>query len=455
MKPFDRSTPPKPSEPRPFHFPDFERFYLDNGLEVLFVQRTDFPLLSVSLNIKSSALADPAGKEGVANFVSELLSEGTKKRNSSEIAEAFEFIAALFSAHVDWNAIYLDLNTLSQHADQALEIFSDILRNPVFSEQELERIRKELLTERLRVADNAAKLNSEQFIRELYPTLRYALPIEGNADSIGTIKRADVQDFYDASFHPKNASLIIVGDLDLSQVKSLCHKHFATWNGSDAIPTILPEFQQPAQTRVHLVHKPDAAQTELRMGHLGIERKNPDYFTVTLLNEIFGGYFLSRINMNLREKNGFTYGANSAFSYRKGLGPFHISAAIQSEHTAAAVKEVLTEMKTIQTDLVTEEELQNARGQMIGLFPIAFETGDQIAMGISNIVLSDLPDNYYNTFREHISKVTREHILKAAQKYFHPKNTLIVVTGDRNLIEADLRKSFAVTVYDVLGNVIS
>jgi len=455
MMQLNRSTPPKATEPRPFHFPDFERFYLDNGLEVLFVQRTEFPLLSVSMNIKSSALADPTGKEGVANLVSELLSEGTKKHSSGDIAEAFEFIAAIFSAHTDWNAIHLDLNTLSQHADQALEIFSDIVLNPLFPEEELERIRKELLTERIRVADNSAKVNSEQFIHELYTNLRYALPVEGKADSISAIQRQDVQKFYDAYFHPNNASLIIVGDLDLNQAKSLCQKHFSDWTGSIEKATVIPEFQQPSQTEVHLVHKPDAAQTELRMGHLGIERKNPDYFAVTLLNEIFGGYFLSRINMNLREKNGFTYGAGSAFSYRKGLGPFHISAAVQSEHTAAAVKEVLIELEAIKKEAVTEEELQNARGQMVGLFPIAFETGDQIAMGISNIIISDLADDYYNTFRDLISKVTREDILKAAQKYLHPQKILIVVTGDRNVIEADLRQSFNVTVYDVLGNVIS
>lgn len=452
---FDRSEKPQATEPRPFHFPDFERFHLNNGLEVLFVQRTDFPLLSINLNIKSSALADPVGKEGTANFVSELIAEGTQKRSSAEIAEAFEFIAALFSAQTNWNAIHLDLNTLTQHADRALHIFSDILMNPVFPEAELERIRKELLTERLRVADNPAKLNGEQFISGLYGNIRYAIPVEGNATSIQQIKRTDVQNFYQQHFQPQNASLIIVGDLNLGQAKELCHKHFDDWSGTGTEPIVLPEFEQPTQTEVHLLHKPDAAQTELRMGHLGIERSNPDYFAVTLLNEILGGYFLSRINMNLREKNGFTYGAGSSFSYRKGVGPFHISAAVQSEHTAAAVKEVMKEIKQIRATHVTDEELNNARGQMVGLFPIAFETSDQIAMGISNIILSELPDLYYNTFRENISKVTRTDLLEAAQKYLHPDNMLVVVTGDRNIIEEDLRKLFKVTVYDVQGKVIS
>jgi len=188
------------------------------------------------------------------------------------------------------------------------------------------------------------------------------------------------------------------------------------------------------------------------MGHLGIERSNPDYYAVTLLNEILGGYFLSRINMNLREEHGYTYGAGSAFSYRPGRGPFHISAAVQSEHTAPAVQEVLKEVSAIRTEKISEEELQNAHGQITGLFPIAFETADQVSLGLSNIVLSQLPDNYYNTYRDNISAVTREDIFDSAQKYLHPDKMQIVVTGDRETIEKDLRESFEVTVYDVQGN---
>jgi len=447
----DRSQAPKPIEPRPFHFPDFDRFYLPNGLEILVVERNNFPLISVNLCVKSSALYDTTDKEGTANLVAELLSEGTATRTSEQIAEELEFIAVPFSAHADWSAIQLEMNTLSQHLDTALDIFSDILLHPIFPDAELERLRKEILTERLRIVDNPAKLNAEQFIRFLYSKLRYALPVDGRETSIKKITKADIQEFYQINIIPNNATLIFVGDIKPETARIMSEKYFSSWQkGSvQAVPEL--DFKQPQKTSVHLIHKPGSTQTELRMGHLGIERSNPDYYSVTLLNEILGGYFLSRINMNLREKHGFTYGAGSAFSYRRGLGPFHISAAVQSEHTAQAVQEVLNEISVIGNEMVTDEELENAHGQMVGLFPIAFETAEQVALGLSNIVLSELSDDYYNTFRDKISAVTREDILQAAQNYLHPDKMQIVVTGDRNIIEKDLETHFDVTVYDVQG----
>ncbi len=449
---FNRFQTPQPGTPRPFHFPDFERFYLPNGLEVLLVERQDFPLVSINLCVKSSALADLENKEGTANLLSELFSEGTKTRNSEAIAEELEFTASQFSAHSDWNAIHLDMNTLSRNLDSALDVFSDMLQNPVFPEAELERIRQEILTDRMRIVDNPAKLNSEQFIRFLYGRMRYALPVEGSNTSIQNITRTDIQTFYKKHITPGNSVLIFAGNINRQTAEAVSEKYFSSWQDAALPPVADFDFKQPQKTSVHLIHKPGSSQTELRMGHLGIERSNPDYYAVTLLNEILGGYFLSRINMNLREEHGYTYGAGSAFSYRPGLGPFHISAAVQSEHTAEAVQEVLNEVAKIRAEKISEEELQNAHGQITGLFPIAFETADQVSLGLSNIVLSQLPDDYYNTYRENISAVSREDIFESAQKYLHPDKMQIVVTGDRALIEKDLRKSFDVTVYNVQGN---
>jgi len=448
----DLSIAPIASEPRSFHFPEFERFHLANGLEILLLQQSDFPLINISLCIKSSALADPAGEEGTANFLSELLSEGTTNRTSSRIAEELEFIAANFSAYTDWHAIHMEMNALSQHLDKAFEIFSDMLLQPVFPEAELKRIKRELLTERIRVVDNPARLNAEQFIRSLYPKVRYGMPVEGGEKTIKKIERSGIVDFYDEYFTPANATLIFAGDIDRETAKKISQKYLSSWKSKSKPMYSKPQVSQPDKTVIHLTHKPGSAQTELRMGHLGIERKNPDYYAVTLLNEILGGYFLSRINMNLREEHGYTYGANSSFSYRPGLGPFHVTASIQSEHTAAAVQEVIKEISTIRQELVKEEELKNARGQIVGLFPIAFETTAQVAMGLSNIILAELPDDYYNTFRNRISQVTRENILQAAQKYLHPEKLQIALTGDRDIIEQDLRKHFDVRVYDVKGN---
>ncbi len=447
----DRTQPPQAGMPRDFRFPEFSRFYLDNGLEVLLVQQKEFPLVSVNLCIKSSALLDPKGKEGLANFVSEMLAEGTETRSSTELADELEFIAAQFSTHADWNAIHLNMNTLSRNLETAMELFTDILLHPVFPEQEAERIREEMLTDRMRIVDMPAKLTAEQFVRFLYRSLRYATPLEGTEATLPNILTKDMKTFYRTTFVPQNAALILVGDLSESEAHRITKRFLDTWEAQLGAEEPQLHFKQPEATRVRLIHKPGSAQSELRMGHLGLERNHPDYYRVTLLNEILGGYFLSRINMNLREKHGYTYGASSSFSYRKGIGPFHISGAIQIEHTAAAIQEVLNELRYIRTDKVSEKELEHARGQLIGLFPIAFETSDQIANGLSNITTYGLADDYYNTFREYLSEVTREDILRAAQNYLFPERMEIVVTADRTLVEEQLRSVFPVEVYDAKG----
>lgn len=447
----DRNRIPRPAAPRPFHFPEFKRLKMENGLEIIFARRNTLPMVSVNLCLKISALLDGRGKEGLANLTAALLTEGTKNRSSSEIAEELESIGAVYGTHADWKALYAELNVPEWHLPRAMEIFSDMLLHPVFPQDEFERVQKELLTERRRVADNPAKLAAERFIAALYSTSRYALPVEGSEQSISRIRRSDVADFYKRYFKPSHAALIVVGSPEKKDILRLAGKYFSDWRGSSA--AVLPKlhFDQPQSNVVYLVDKPGAAQCEMRMGHLGLERSNPDYYAVTLMNEILGGFFLSRINMNLREEHAYTYGASSGFSYRPGKGPFSVSAAVHSEHITAAVKEVLKEMRRLQDEKVSAEELDNARGQLIGVFPIAFETTEQVALGLANILVSDLADDYYQTFRDRIAEITREDVQAAAKKYLHPGQTIIVVTGDRAVVEEPLRKEFELSIYNVNG----
>ncbi len=451
----DRTQAPKPSAPRDFRFPDFTRFYLDNGLEVLVVEQKKFPLVSVNLCLQTSALFDPQGKEGLANFVSEMLAEGTETRSSTQLADELEFIAAQFSSHADWNAIHLNMNTLSRNMEAAMDLFTDILLHPVFPEEEADRIRKEMLIDRMRIVDIPSRLTAEQFVHFLYHPMRYAIPIEGTETSLPHISTTDMKSFYRSVFVPSNATLILVGNISESRARELSARFLSSWKAQPKPVEPQLSFSQPEQTRVRLIHKPGSAQTELRMGHLGIERSNPDYYAVTLLNEILGGYFLSRINMNLREKHGYTYGAGSSFSFRKGIGPFLVSGAIQIEHTTAAIQEIINELRYIRSDKVSEKELEHARGRLNGLFPITFETSDHIAKGLSNITTYGLADDYYNTFRDHLTAVTREDILHAAQSYLLPEQLEIVVTADRSQVEKQLRAVFPVHVYDVNGHPLS
>jgi len=451
----DRTRMPAPQELRPFNFPDFRRYRLKNGLQLLIAEQHSFPLINVMLSVHSSALMDPPQKEGVAGLTAALLVEGTQGRSSRQIAEELELLGANFNSHSDWNALYLELNTLKRYFSAAMDVFADMVMHSVFPEKELDRLLKETLVERLRVVDAPNKLASERFSGLLYADSRYGQPIEGTEESLQKIERGDVLDFYQRHVIPGNSTLIVVGDVNADEVIDFMETVFSEWEPKEPLPAEELVFRQPEKTVVALVHKPGAAQTELRMGHLGIARNNPDYYAVTVMNEILGGYFLSRINMNLREEHGYTYGAHSLFFYRKGLGPFFVTAAVHSQNAADAIREVLKEIERMRQEAVAEEELESAKGQLIGVFPIAFETADQVALGLSNIVISQLPDDYYRTFRDRIAAVTREDVLRVAREYLLPEKMLIVAAADRSVVEDDLKKAFELRVLDARGQVIS
>ncbi len=447
----DRSRIPPAGAPRTFNFPQFTRFESTNGLKVLVTGEDQLPLVNATLCFPGSALLDPAGKEGTAYLTAELLTEGTTKRSSVDIAAELEYLGAHYASHCDWNALYLEMNVISRHLDRAMEVFADMALYASFPQDEFERVRDEILVERMRSVDNPGKVASERFTNLLYGDHRYGLPIEGTEPSLKKITRDDVRRYSDRYLRAGNAVLILVGDITEQKARDIVEAGFSRWKTGSAPEVGSAAFDQPQKTSVALVHKPGSAQAELRIGHLGIERDNPDYYAVTLLNEILGGYFLSRINMNLREKHGFTYGAHSVFSYRPGRGPFFISAAVHTENTVQAIQETLQEIRKIRTEKVREEELENARGQLIGVFPIAFETAEQVALGLANIVLSRLPDDYYQTFRNRINAITADDILRVAAKYLDPDRMLIVVTTDAGQVEKDLGREFEVRVFDTRG----
>lgn len=442
-------TIPEPAAPRPFNFPYFNRFTLSNGLEVLIAPYRELPLVSAIMCFKTFALIEPVSKEGLANLTADLLAEGTSRRNSTQIANDLESIGADYGVHIDWNSVCLELSVLSKYFYEAFNIFSDIILDPVFPQREFERLRSELLIDRLRSRDIPARLAGEQFAHSLYGNFRYGLPIEGIEASLQQIQPEDISEFYCKNFVPGNASLIITGGVAPSEALNIAQNCFEAWPAAATVQLPQIHYNLTEKTSVCLIHKEGAAQADVRVGHFGIDRKNPDFYSVIVLNEIFGGYFLSRINQNLREEHGYTYGISSVFSFRQGIGPFVISTAVHTEKCADALEEVLKEMRHIRKELVKQQEIDNAKGYLTGVYPLAFETAEQVALGLANMVAFNLPDDYYRTFREQISAVTREEVLEAAQKYLHPDHLIIVVVGDRAALEEQLRAHFTVNVQDV------
>ena len=452
---FDRNKVPSAGKLLPFNFPRFKRLLCDNGMKVLLVEHNTLPIVNFELCFKASPLIEDEGFEGLASLTANLMSEGTTSRNSEQIANDLEHYGIDYSAQADWDSIHFSLSNLTKYTDKAFAIFADILQNPVFPEKEVQRVKKERIADRQRSVDSIGKVVTEQFAKMLYADYRYATPLRGSIASLKNIRRENIADFYDKYFHFKDAVLLVTGDINEEKLRALIKNNFTKPSNPFKYKSPLLKYNKGSSDRVRIIHKEGAQQTEVLLGHIGIDRSNPDHYTVLLLNQILGGYFLSRLNMNLRQDKGFTYGISSGFGFRKVTGPFSISAAVHSKNTAEAIDEIIKEVKKITNEPVTDEELANAKGYFGGVFPIAFETAEQILYGLATIESHQLDDDYFRTFREKITKISKEDILKAAQKYLHPDNLLIVAGGDKSLIEKQFVNNYIIEVYDLYGNILT
>jgi len=446
MADFDRTQVPAAQKPRPFNFPLFDRFTLKNGLQVIHVPHTKLPLVSIQVCLNAGADHDPEGGEGLAAVAADLLTEGTPSRDAYTISSEMEHLGTHIAGHADWNASFLELNSVKRQLDSSLDLFCDILFNATIPDDEVERARKQLLNQRLHVIDSPGRIASEYFYSRLYGSARYGKPLSGTQKEIAAIDAKALREFFRQGYRPQDATLIIVGDLNRGEAGELSRRYFENWKGKQSRKARDVQSYNQQPLHLHLVDRPGARQAEIRLGHIGIDRHSEDYYACVVLNQILGGYFLSRLNLNLREEKGLTYGINSRFIMRKGAGPFMISSAVDTQHTGRAISEIIREMKKLQQQRVEEKELQNALGYMTGIFPIAFESGLQIAAGLSNIVVHSLEDDYYRTYRERMTAVTAEQVQHAAQKYFHPDELLLVVSADRKEVEKELADDFDLTV---------
>lgn len=448
----NRSKIPEPGKPRPFNFPAFERGQLGNGIKILTAKKSNLPLINILLHIDISPLDDPNGAEGELNLLSQLLLEGTKNFTSEQIANQFERIGAEYNVHLGWNGFFLELNVLKEHLISGFSLFSELILNAIFPDKEFDRIKEETLVQRLQVLDMPGRLANEHLFRLLFPDHRYGMPIEGLEESIPNIRLRRIRQFYNEYFPMRNATLIFTGDITPKESFALAKNYFGEWSSKIISTEISDDFFPSINDPITLIHKPGTVQTEVRLGQFIPERKHPVFFKLKLMNEILGGYFLSRLNSNLREKNGFTYSIHSNLIYRPGIGVLSISAAIQNEFVTPAIKEIFNEIERLRSEGVTEEELQNARGYLTGIFPTAFETIDQISDALATIITYDLPDDYYRTFRDRLNDITREDILKTARGYLAPDEMRVVLVGDKDKILPELEKEFDVQVIDQKGN---
>jgi len=446
---------PSPGPSRDYRFPAFERLTLGNGLRVVVAPVSKLPIATVVALVDAGAAADPQGHEGVALLTARALAEGTERSDGAELAARFERLGTALDASADWDSAAIRITVTTERLPAALALLAEVVRVPSFPERDVERLRQERLAELLQQRAEPRGLADDMFGKFAYAAdSRYALPDGGLESTVDALSQEVVRAFYDERYSPSSTTVIIVGDTTVERARQMVTDAFGSWAGHD-VRQLTVSDQPAATTRlVHVVGKPDAPQSELRVGHVGVPRLHRDYFSIVVMNAILGGLFSSRINLNLREAHAYTYGAFSSFDWRKSAGPFAVSTAVRSDVTDAAVREILLEIDRLRDGGVTESELTLATSYLDGVFPIRFESTTAIATALASLVSYGLPDDYFDTYRSQVRSVTADHVLAAARRHLRPDQLQIVAVGDPTVIRAPLEALGAgpILAYDAEGH---
>jgi zinc protease len=437
----DRLKPPSLGPVPQLKLPTIQKRALSNGVPVWLIEAHEVPLVQVTLLLKSGSSDDPAGKYGLASLTAAMLDEGAGSRSALEVADEIDFLGANLGTSSSFDASAVRLGVPVARLSQALSVMADVALRPTFPDAELERVRQERLTDLLQARDDAATVAPMAFARQLFgPSHRYGTGAMGTATTIKGLTISDLKSFHAVAYQPANATLIVVGDLTADSVIPQLEKQFGSWRAGSTAPghTTVPMAPQPAQRQIVLVDMPGAEQSQVRIGWVGVPRSAPDYFPLQVLNTILGGSFTSRLNQNLRETHGYSYGASSRFDMRLSAGPFFAGAGVQTDKTAEALREFFNELTAIGKP-IPADELAKAKNYIAFGFPSNFETIGDFSAQIEQQIVYGLPDSYYADYVKNIQAVTAEAVAKAAATYIQPQRFLVVVVGDRKAIEPGIR----------------
>lgn len=429
-------TRPVPGPPRPYRFPSFERTRLPNGLELIVAPVRRLPLVTIRLVLDVGARQEAREQAGIAMLAATALAEGTIRLDAAALADEFERLGGSLSAYATWDATQVRTTVLSSRVPEALSLLSEVVRTPAFVPREVERLKQERLAELLELKSEPRGLADERFSSSLYkPTSRLSVQEGGSERSVSLLTSDDCRAWHAEQFAPSVTALVVAGDVDVDSMYRLAGDTLGDWSARAPAATNIDDAQARESRSILLVDRPSAPQTELRLGHVGLPRWHPDYFDVVVMNAILGGVFNSRINLNLRERNAFTYGAFSSFEWRRDAGPFVVSTAVATPVTASAIREVLVELERMRAGAPSADELSLSTSYLDGVFPIRFETTDAIAGALANLRTFRLPDDYFDTYRTHIRGVTAEAVARAALNHIDTDRMQILAVGDRAQVE--------------------
>lgn len=436
----DRSRPPEPGEPHSFGFPTATRRRLPGGLEIVALPMDRVPLLYLGLLVPAGGVYEPEDLPGLASLTGELVDEGTRQRDATGIAVAVEQLGGRLSTGADWDVGYVSMLMLARNRRPGLDLLAELATEATFPLQEIERLRRETRTRLIQKRDRPASLADERLHRALYGEGPYGFPRQGTEASLERCSRERILELYEHNYRLSGATLVAVGDLDLD---TLIRQAKTRLGAEDSQPPPQPRTVTPPPrtgVTVHLVDRPGAAQTELRVGHVGVERTHPDYVPLIVTNVILGGQFTSRINLNLRERNGYTYGATSRFKARLARGPFVVSTAVATDVAGPAAREILHEMRRLREEPPSEEELEDTKNYIGGVFAYTLQTIGGLAQRLETVATFGLEDDYYEAYPERVRAVTRQDVATVARRHLHPDRAAVVAVGPAETLRPQLEE---------------
>jgi zinc protease len=452
----DRKKIPPPGPTPMLRVPSWTKTTLTNGAELMVSEKHDLPLISFSITfLGGDNQFEPAGRQGVASLTAALLSEGTKTRNGDQLSNALQLLGTTVSSNVIGETGSIAFVSTAAKFGPTLDILADMLLNPTFPAAGLERLRGQRLVALTQARAQPNAIASRVFPRIVFGSNHpYGRVV--TEESLKAISREDIVAFHKAYYQPGRALITVVGDTTQAAAKPVIEKALAAWTKGGDRPTFnYPAVADPRPTTIFLVDKPGAAQSTFAIGRPGPPRTTPDFYALQVMNTILGGMFQSRLNANIREEKGYSYGVNSNFAYGKGPGPFRTGGDIVTAKSDAALVEFMKELRgIIGSRPITDEELTTAKDALIQRLPGTFASVSSVNAAITTLWTQNLPDDYYQQYTKRISAITKEDVLRVAKQYVTVDNLAIVIVGDRSVIEGPLKATgiAPIVLYDIEGN---